>query len=275
MADMNDLFEVFPDYDVFADSIEPSERPRSRRPMHEQPRRPIPEQHGARRPLLQNQSRPNDYGDGFGEYVERKTKLSNFTTLFFFPFIIIWLEVVLRLAAGESFLSVGVVYTLLFTIPISCVLTLLCTFAGEYLNRSLAYIFAAALTLMYLWQLIYYNAAGALFTFSGNARPLRFEQICSIAVGKWFFLALSVVPLLVSLLVGRRMFRFKRIRVRAKFMLVILAVVFHFVSFGLVYTSQFLNSDSYALYQNMAQSAVQERFGLITMQILDISEMIR
>ena len=278
MADLNDLFEEFPDYDVFTDSTTPPRHSRPRivrpnRPAQRIPRAEIPEQ---RRINIHRPTRESDYGDGFGEYFERKTKLSNFTTLFFFPFIILWLEVVLRLATGEGFLSVGIVYTLLFTVSISCVLTLLCTFAGERFNRILANIFAAEITLLYLWQLVYFFATGALYTFSGNAQPLSFGMLFPTAADKWFFLALSVVPLLVSLLVGRRMFRFKRIRIKAKTMLVIIAVVFHLAAFGLVYTSQLINPESYALYNSAAQpTAVQERFGLLTMQRIDITEMIK
>ncbi|MCH5299289.1 MAG: hypothetical protein J1E96_05960 [Ruminococcus sp.] len=278
MADFNDLFEAFPDYDVFTDSTTPPNRPHRRRPLPNRPavQRPRPEAFEQRTSHTQRQNRGNDYGDGFGEYFERKTKLSNFTTLFFFPFIIIWLEAVLRLETGESFLSRGVVYTLLFTVPISCVLTLICTFAGERFNRVLANIFAAAITLLYLCQLVYFGASGALFAFSGNAAPLSFGQICSTAADKWFFLVLSIVPLLVSLLVGKRLFRFKRIRVKAKIMLVIIAAVFHLIAFGLVYTSQLIGSDSYTLYSNVTQpTVVQERFGLMTTQRIDVMETIK
>ncbi len=257
MADANDLFGELPDYDVFTDSTASSE-----------PSQP-------RMPISRNQNRPNDYGDGFGEYIERETRLSNFTTLFFFPFIILWLEVVLRLGTGESFLSVGVVYTLLFSVSVSCVLTLFCTFAGERLNRFIANIIAAALTLLYLYQLVYYNSVGTFFMFSKDVQPLSPEKISSAFSDNWFFLVLSVVPLLVSLLVGRKMFRFKRIRVSAKILLVILAAAFHLIAFGLIYTSQFSPSDSYTLYHNTAlTTAAQERFGLITMQRIDLTEMI-
>lgn len=278
VADFNDLFEAFPDYDVFTDSTTPLDRPHRRRPLPNRsaPQGQRPEIPGQRRIPLQRQRPGNDYGDGFGEYFEKKTKLSNFTTLFFFPFIILWLEAVLRLSTGENFLSRGIVYTLLFTVPFSCVLTLLCTFAGERFNRILANIFAAAITLLYLLQIGYFNASGVLFTFSGDSQPLSTERIFPISAERWFFLVLSVVPLLVSLLVGRRLFRFKRIRIKAKIMLVMIAAVFHLVAFGLVYTSQFIGSDSYALYRSPAQStAVQERFGLMTMQKTDIMETIK
>ena len=274
MTDLNDLFEEFPDYDVFTDSTAPPNRPQRRRPHPKHPAQRVPRSEIFEQ--RRSQSRVLDYGDGFGEYIERKTKLSNFTTLFFFPFIILWLEVVFRLATGESFLSLGVLYTLLFTIPISCVLTLICTFGGERINRILANIFAAAITLLYLWQLACFYATGALFTFSGKSQPLGFERLFAATDEQWFFLALSVVPLFISLLVGRRMFRFKRIRIKAKIMLVIIAVVFHIVAFGVVHTSQLINPDSYALYNSAAQpTAVQERFGLLTMQRIDITEMIK
>ncbi len=245
---MNDFLDSLPDYDVLkGGEVEPEKK---------KPRR-----------------RPNDYGDGFGEYYERKTRINNYVSVLFFPLLIIYLESVLRLSIGETFLSIGVIYTAFLTVPIACVLTVLCTFGSEALNRVLCNIFALLITLLFVAQILYQSVFNRLFTISGESRAPVFESVLKSLGDKAGFLIAAILPLVLSIIAGKYLFRFHKIRIPAKICLILVAVLFQLVSLTALSINRRSSSpvSSYNLYHHSLRiNDAQERFGLLTAQRLDI-----
>ena len=72
----------------------------------------------------------------------------------YFPFLILWLETDLKIASGFDVLG-GFAFTFLFTIVLSAVLVLLCSFSKRRgVNRGIATVLTAVLTIWYGVQMI-------------------------------------------------------------------------------------------------------------------------
>lgn len=257
MPDINQLFDKFPDYDVFTGKTTPAKKRRVRKATA-----PAPQNNG------------HDYRDGYGIVKERRAVRSNFATVFFFPVVIMWFELFMRIAARCEFNIVSIIYTFLFIMPISCVLTFACTFAGEKVNRIICNVIVFLLTLIFEAQLIYFGKYSAFFTFSGSrSGALSFSDIMSSITQNVVCFVAMLVPLLFSLTVGRFIFRFKKIRIPAKISLILVAVLFQILAMTAVSFSKASKNpiSSYRLYNVTFNSTPsQERFGLLTTEILDI-----
>ncbi|MBR2280524.1 MAG: hypothetical protein IJ903_06355 [Ruminococcus sp.] len=255
MASVNDLFEQFPDYDVFSGKTEPV---KNKQPL------PHPE------PVLRAGS---DYGDGFGladkPVKVKRTTGNNFLTVVFFPILILWLELVLRMACRESFNAISFLYLLGFTIPIATVLTLLCTFFGELFNRILCNIFAFTLTCFYITQLCYFSTFGAFLSFS-SARPFSPEQFVAAISGNAFYVIALTAPFLLNLLFGHKIFGFRKLRIPAKLILIIAAVIIQIGTISALDLTKDAEASSSIIYNSSQTSKIQERFGIITMERLDL-----
>ena len=80
----------------------------------------------------------------------------------YFPLLILWLETDLKIASGFDVLG-GFAFTFLFTIVLSAVLVLLCSFSKRRgVNRGIATVLTAVLTIWYGVQMIYYNVFGTI-----------------------------------------------------------------------------------------------------------------
>ena len=262
MPDINELFEQLPDYDVFSGKTTPAKPKRSERV-----------QKNASAVVERDKS---DYGDGFGVYVVKKQYIRNYLTVFFFPITLLWLEMFLRLAVGGDFGFNCLLYTFIFSMVISCVLTLLCTFGSRVFNLVLSNLFTLVLALWFAFQLLYRTTYGRFFSFSHNT-GFDFGKLFSYAGEKAVFLALLCVPLLFSLIIGHKLFTFKRIRIPAKISLLLLAVLMQLSVSTMISLSKnnpYVNT-SYNLYRlELKENEAADRFGLLTMQRLDAVDLI-
>lgn len=266
-----EMLDSLPDYDVFTDSTIPPE-PGGKKPKKAKSKKSLSASPRAGRANT-------DYGDGYGVYVDSSGRRHNFMTVFLFPVALLWLEIALRLGCKEGFEISSLIYIFFLTIPFASVLTFLCTLGSKGFNRVLSDIILLLLTLWYCFQLIYYDASGAFLTISSLARVGEILSSLDVIIGavlnvKYYVIA-AFVPFLFNLLLGRYVFPFNRIRIPAKIVLLLAAVLFQLLAVTTVSFSKDSPSanSSYSLYYGeLRQNSVQEKFGLFTMQRLDASQ---
>lgn len=281
MSDLNKLFDQFPDYDVFTGKTKaPKKRKRIQPNAPVSPRKRPPERRPeAPRSVYEEPSpRPRtDYGDGFGK-ADKPVKIrsasgSNALTLFYFPILILWLEITLRLACSEDFALESMLYLLGFSLPISFALTLICTFGGNIFNRVLCNIFTFIITGFFFFEILYFSLYKGFLSFS-NANPVSAQQLAGAVNDKKFYLIALIIPLLVNLLFGHRIFGFRKFKISAKIALLAVAVLIQLIAINVVNVSREAASPvtSYSLYHSFAPDiSVQERFGLLTMERLSVT----
>ncbi|MCH5304168.1 MAG: hypothetical protein J1E41_04835 [Ruminococcus sp.] len=261
MPDINDLFEQFPDYDVFSGKTTPIQKVKKRKAV--QKKMPEPRSN-------------TDYGDGFEKSDKpskvKKRRVSNFMTLFFFPVLIIWLEISLRLGCGEHFNLASILYLIGFSISIALALTLICTFAGRIFNLVLCNIFSFIITAFFAFELIYFNIFKSFFSFS-QALTVTQEQVLNAINDRKIYLIAIIIPFVINLLIGHRIFLFHKIRIPAKISLILVAVLVQLIAITTVSISKETNkvNSSYNIYHGeLSDNSVQEKFGLLTMERLSL-----
>lgn len=262
MADFKEYVENLPDYNVFEDDSTPEEEaPKKRR---KKKNRDI------------NSRSPLDYNDGYGIYVERKQKGHDYLTVLWFPILIVWLEFALRLGCGESFGFNSLLYTGAFSMVFACVLTVICTFGGRVFNLVLNNLFTFILTLWFEIQLLYQGMEGSFMRISDFANT-DLSKLFSMAGERILFVILLFIPFVFSIVIGWKIFTFRKIRVPAKICLILLAVLIHLSTATMISLSKnnpYVDT-SYNLYNKefkINESA--DRFGILTTQRLDIADML-
>lgn len=214
-------------------------------------------------------------------YVTKKSR--RLLTILYFPIVILWMEMMVKLSSGFSVFS-GFFFTLIFTIPISCILTILCTISkSEKVNRRIAFGITAFLAVWYCAQLVYNNVFGTFFVISsitngGTGQALNSGDMIMTAIkSRFLFILLTFLPLIIGLILGRRIYSFKKTKGVAKIFLAVAAIIAQLL--GVMFVNFDAGSadtkSNYNLYNGeLQQNAVCEKFGLFTMQRIDISRMI-
>lgn len=207
---------------------------------------------------------------------------AGWTTLLWFPVAIMWMELILKLAAGLSVFS-GFFFTLLFSAALSLVLTVLCTFFGKKANRRIALAVTAVFAVWYSAQVVYNNVFGIFMVVSSIANGgtgQAFNSIDMIMTSIWnrlFFIIMIFVPVILGIIFGRRWFSFGKTKLTLKGILLAAAITVQaaaliFINLDSASTS---SKSNYNLYNGeLQQNAVCERFGMFTMQRIDVSRLI-
>ena len=221
-----------------------------------------------------------DYYDASFRITKKSIKLPAFL---YFPIIILWMEIMVKFSSGFS-VSDGILFTIIFTIPFACVLTIISTlFSSEKVNRRIALGLTAFFAIWYSAQLVYNNVFGTFFVVSsitngGTAQALNSIDMILTAVGsRFFFIFMTFLPLIINIIFGRKLCSFKKTKCATKIILIVTVAVVQLVGTLFVnFDSNSANTKSnYNLYYgDLQQNAVCERFGLFTMQRIDITRMI-
>lgn len=221
-----------------------------------------------------------DYYTAYFHITEKNHKLPAFL---YFPIIILWMEIIVKISSGFSVFD-GIFFTVLFTIPFSCLLTIVSTlFKNEKINRRIALFFTAFIAIWYNAQLVYNNVFGTFFVVSsitngGTAQALNsIDMIFTAVASRFFFILMTFVPLIINIIFGKRLCSFKKTNSASKIILVTTLAVIQFM--GILFINYDANNSNtksnYNLYYgDLQQNAVCERFGLFTMQRIDITRIL-
>ncbi len=227
----------------------------------------------------------NSENKGDFEYynTEKPKKDFNFLSWLYFPIAILWMEFFVKLSCGFS-LADSALFTCLFTIPLSIILTLLCTLTkSQRLNRGLSMFFTTVFAIWYNVQIVYYNVFGTFLIVSsitngGTAQALNsVDMILTAIQSRLFYIIMIFIPLVFSLIFGKYVFPFRKTKLKSKLIFLLVAVLVHFSTIMLINTeADSTNSKSnYNLYYgDIQQNAICDKFGLFTLQRIDISRLI-
>lgn len=220
--------------------------------------------------------------NNFSYYSTNKKSPPAWTTLLYFPIAILWMEFVIKFAVGLSFFG-GLFYTFMFTLPLSAMLTVVCTLSkSAKLNRRISLIITAVFSIWYCVQIVYNNVFGTFLvitsiTNGGTGQALNsIDMIFTSILNRLFFIILAFLPLIFNIIFGKKLIAFKKYKLKANLVLIVFAVLVQlFTLFFINFDSSSANTKSnYNLYnKELQQNAVCERFGLFTMQRLDISHL--
>lgn len=204
-------------------------------------------------------------------------------TLLYFPISILFMEFMVKLSAGFS-LTDGAIFTALFSLVPACVLTFVSSiFQNGRINRLISCILTACLAIWYSAQIVYNNVFGTFFVINsiskgGAGQALNSADMIFTAIrSRILFILLMFLPLAFCIIFGKRLAMFNKTKISTKIVLLCLAVTFQIIGLFAVNIDKSLSDtkSAYNLYHGeLQQNAACEKFGLFTMQRLDISRMI-
>ena len=239
-----------------------------------------------------NYSRRNHYVNGemtvdksnFNYYdFEKPIPKRHWLTLLYFPIVMFWMEFMVKLSANSVTLS-GMFFTLLFTLPIAGVLTFICTLTkSRKANRIFASIFTSVLAIWYGTQIVYQNVFGTYLvvnsiTNGGAKQALNStDMILTAILSRIIFIILIFLPLALNIIFAKRLFMFQQQPILLKIGVIVFAVAIQISAILLVNCdkdSTDTKSNYNLYYGDLQQNSVCERFGILTMQRIDITRLI-
>ena len=187
---------------------------------------------------------------------------------------VFYLENVFRIAFSGRYLSQGMFYSLLFTIPIGVLCYLICTAFKEKKRNTVACILLSIITFLFVSQFVYYKIFRMFYTLysaSNAGQVLEFFEIILITVKNNVGpIILMLVPLIGLMIVKKWIKPFKVVRAKERIVLGTILIGTHFIAIGSLHLG---TRDAYSpydlYYQHYYPIISAEKLGLITTLRLD------
>ncbi len=198
--------------------------------------------------------------------------------LYFYSFMIIYLELVYKSVVYNHFWGINIIYTIIFSIPIIFFLTLISNIFKEKINKINTFIISILFFLYFSFQYIFYTLFSVPFSFQTISlanQALDFTNIIMDTLMKNIIvIILFFVPTLV-LIIFRNKIIFNKGNIKNNLICFFLIIIFYLIS---ILAIRFDKENIYSVY-NLYYNIVEERksileFGLTTATRLDIKRTI-
>ena len=209
-----------------------------------------------------------------------KIRNQNLNRFLFFLFIaIIYMEIVFKISVYKEVFDIGLVYMLLFSIPISIVLYILCTCFTKKANRIISIIIMASLTLIYIIQVVYHQVFTtflSLFSLNGADQALQFWYEILVAISQNIIsIILIVLPLLFTIIFGNKFMPVEKTKRSLKILLAGIAIFLQIITTTIVLASNDGELSTHFLYSDsIIPDLSVDRFGLLTNTRLDVKHLV-
>lgn len=199
--------------------------------------------------------------------------------ILFYPLSIIYMEIVFKLSVFKTLFNSGLFYMVLFSIAAGLLLYILSTFFKRRVNRIISIIITAAITLVYLVQVVYYHvftAFFALFSINGAGQVLQFWREILDAIGKNIISILFLlVPLLFISMFGNKFIPADKSSWSFKGMTAFAAVFIQIITTMTIYSANNGELNTRFLYSEaIIPDLSVDRFGMLTTTRLDVKHLI-
>lgn len=199
--------------------------------------------------------------------------------ILFYPLSIIYMEVVFKLSVLKTLFNSGLFYMVLFSIAAGLLLYILSTFFKRRVNRIISIIITAAITLVYLVQVVYYHvftAFFALFSINGAGQVLQFWREILDAIGKNIISILFLlVPLLFISMFGNKFIPADKSSWSFKGMTAFAALFIQIITTMTIYSANNGELNTRFLYSEaIIPDLSVDRFGMLTTTRLDVKHLI-
>ena len=146
-----------------------------------------------------------------------KKKLITFLWWFIW---IIFLELVYKTFIVKDVLSLNTLSVILFSIPLICILSIICTLFNKVINKILTFTISGLITLFTLAQIVYFNFYNSIFSFfsltTGTGQVMQFwERILDIILSIWYIFLIVLIPFILLIVFSNKLFTSSSFRVSA------------------------------------------------------------
>lgn len=197
----------------------------------------------------------------------------------FFPLAIIYMEVVFKISVFKTLFDAGLLFMILFSVPAGLFLYILSTIFKPTINRIISIFLTAAVTVVYLVQVVYYQIFStffALFSVNGAGQVLQFWHEILIAVGKnTVTIIFLILPLLFIIIYGKKMIPAEKTALSFKGIVAGMAVLFQLFTTLLINSAdQGVLSTHFLYSESIIPDLSVGRFGMLTTARLDVKHLV-
>lgn len=202
-----------------------------------------------------------------------KKKLDVTFWLFFW---IIFLEFIYRIFIVKEFFTWNTLSVLLFSIPFSCIFSILLKLSSEKINRIIIIIYTTISMIITLAQIVYFNFYNSIFSFfsltTGTGQVMQFwEMIIEVILRIWYIFVIVLIPFILFLIFRNKIFEYKRNNYKKNLIIIgvyIISIV------GIIIRVNTDNQGVYSLKRLLCETHAPmltiNKTGLNTMQTIDL-----
>lgn len=196
--------------------------------------------------------------------------------IFYYIMLFLYLELLTKIFITKSFN--GSIYTILFSLPIICILFLLNKILKEKANKVITFIISIIFILYYVFQFLFFKLFGIPFSFStiGMAtQAIEFIDIMFNTIIKNIFIVLLYFIPLILLIIFNKKIEFTRITKRGLIISVTSAIGLYLIAILSLIPYKSKIYSAYNLYFNVNSEIKNiNTFGLFTATRIDIKRLI-
>ena len=205
-------------------------------------------------------------------------KKININPFLYFIITILFLEILLKFIICKHIFNIGLIYIIIFSLPITLILTILTKLFSKKTNKIIMFIIMVIITIYFEVQYIFYNLFSVPFSFStiGLAnQALDFTNIIKDAIISHLPVFLAILlPLIILIIINKLIdtTKYKKTTLGSLTIMFIISYLFTFLS--LVPNRDEQNS-AYKLYNNIDDPiSIIDQFGILTYTKIDIKRQI-
>lgn len=205
----------------------------------------------------------------------KKLKINPFI---FFIFTILYFEIIAKAIIAKHIFNIGLLYMLIFTIPIALLLTILTKAFNKIVNKVVLFIMTIILTIYFEVQYIFFVLFSLPFSFStiGLAdQALDFTNIIKEAISTHLPIFLCILLPIVLLILFNNKIDTEKYSKETTISLIGMFITGYLLTFLTLIPNYKADSSSYKLYfQIDDQTSIIDNFGLLTYTKIDIKRQI-
>lgn len=201
----------------------------------------------------------------------KKTKI---TTLNYFFFSFLFLELIYRIATIKPFFSFGLVWTIIFGLPLILFFNLIVHLFSEKINKIISMSLMVFLSILYIGQFVFISLFSVPFSFRSIGwadQAIDFVDIIIDNLLKNFVVVtFLLIPLILFFFVARKI-SFKPFSNKKRIVLGILIILMHSASLILLLPTKNKLYSAYKIYNEIdAPNQLVEKFGILTATRIDL-----
>ena len=198
--------------------------------------------------------------------------------IFFYSFLILYLELAYKIFVYDNIFNANLLYTLLFSVPIILLLTLLSSLGRKKINIIITFVVTSILSIYFIFQYIFYQLFSIPFSFQTIAlanQALDFTNIIiESLVQNIIALVLFLLPLIL-LIILRKKINFEKKTIKVNLIYLGSIIIFYLLSLLSLQLNKIDIYSPYNLYFNIKEeNKTIDSFGLLTATRLDIKRTI-
>ena len=192
----------------------------------------------------------------------------------FLGITIIYLELIIKYAIVKDVFNIGLIYMLIFNIPLFFLITLITKAFNEKVNKLLTFLLTIILVIYFEVQYIFYTLFSVPFSFTTISlanQALDFISIVKEAILKHLpiFIAL-LLPLIVLIILNKKL-NCTKYHKYTNITLIILCIISYLSTYLALIPNNINDNNSKKLYFNIDdKTAIINRFGLLTYTRIDL-----